>query len=107
MAEYGELVRDPRYSRSLIAAEHKTVTVERVYDNGTAYVGVLRGDDGKSYLHEVPKGSDAEKAKCEAFGVANLRNMTGKTLDVYVDGKDIVAAQLHEKGQSLSYNGVF
>lgn len=105
MAKYGQLLVDPSYRKSLIAATHKTATVEMVYDNGLQYVSILRTDDGKRYTHEVPKGSESEKAKCEAFGVTHLRDMTGKTLDVYLDGNDVVAAKVVSKQES--YRGVF
>lgn len=97
MTNYRGIVRDPAYQKNLSEARRETVTVETVYDNGTQYVGVLLTGEGKRYTHTIPKGSTAERVKCEAFGVTNLRDMRGKTLDVYVDEGNIVAARLSER----------
>ena len=38
MAEYGQLLVDPSYRKSLIAAQQKTAAVEIVYDDGNDVV---------------------------------------------------------------------
>ncbi len=93
-----EWIYAPNYRRG--DAEKMTVKVEQVYEDGHGnYVGVLKAADGRRYTHSVRDGSVEDQEKCKAFGVRDLTEIQGRSLEVFVSEHEIVAARLCDEEQ--------
>ena len=92
-----EWIYAPSYQRG--EAQKIRAVVETVYEDGNGnYVGVMRGADGRRYTHSVREGSVEDKEKCRVFGVRDLSELQGKSLEMYVRGQEVVGARIEEEG---------
>lgn len=91
-----EWIYSPQYHPEI--ADKMRAVVERVYEDGFGnYVGVLKAEDGRHYAHSVREGSTEDLEKCRVFGVRDLSELQGKSLEIYVQGHDVIGARVVEE----------